>query len=58
MDIRKRRLSAEDCLAFALECETDAQQEQDAEHRERLLRMARVVRDLAADLTRAGPRRS
>ena len=52
MELKKARLSAEDCIAFALECEGDAQMEQDAEHRERLLRMAQVVRDLAADLAK------
>ena len=50
MKNEKSRLTPEDCIAFALECESDAQTEQDAEHRDRLLRMARVVRDLAADL--------
>ena len=43
-------LTPESCIAFALQCEGDAQSERDPEHRERLLRMARVVRDLAAGL--------
>lgn len=50
MESNKPRLTPEECLAFALECEADAQIEQDAEHRDRLLRMAGVVRDLAAAL--------
>ena len=53
---KKTRLTPEDCMAFALECEADAQTEQDGEHRARLLRMARVVRDLAADLKLATSR--
>ena len=50
MEPKNSRLKPEDCIAFALECEGDAQMESDPEHRERLLRMARVVRELAADL--------
>jgi len=46
----KRRLTADECLAFALECEADAQTEQDADDRRRLLRIAAAVRALADDL--------
>jgi hypothetical protein len=58
MEPKNRRLNPEACIAFALECESDAQMEQDGAHRERLLRMARVVRDLAADLDRLPARRN
>jgi hypothetical protein len=58
MKPKTRSLNPEDCIAFALECESDAQREQDGAHRERLLRMARVVRDLAADLDRLPARRN
>lgn len=58
MEQEKIRLTPEDCLAFARECEGDALREQDRAHRERLRRMANVLRDLAADLGALADRRS
>jgi hypothetical protein len=55
MKTDKTRLSADECLAFALECEADAQTEQDPEHRLRLLRIAAVLRALADDLRKTRP---
>jgi hypothetical protein len=58
MEHQKRRLTPEDCIALALECEGDAQTEQDPQHRARLLRMASVLRDLAADFSQLPGRRN
>ena len=56
MNEEKPRLTADQCLAFAKECETDAETEQDAADKARLLKIASVVRDLAADLRKASLR--
>jgi hypothetical protein len=50
MEHQNKRLTPEDCIAFALECEGDSLREQDPAHRDRLRRMASVLRELAADL--------
>ena len=50
MESEKPSLSAEQCIAFALECEADAKTEQNPEDRTRLLRIAAVVRELADEL--------
>ena len=50
METQKTRLTPEDCMAFAQDCEADAQAEQDSDHRARLLRMAGAMRGLADDL--------
>jgi hypothetical protein len=50
MEKTKTPLTATECIAFALECQSSAEIEQDGEHRERLLRVASTMRDIAAAL--------
>ena len=50
MTEEKPRLTADQCLAFARECESDAEREQDPRDKARLLKIAAVVRDLADTL--------
>ena len=52
MDEEKPRLTADQCLAFAHECESDAERENNPEDKARLLNIAAVVRNLAAGLRR------
>jgi hypothetical protein len=47
---KKTCLTPDECMAFALECESMAQIEQEFDHRDRLLKMAAAMRDIAAAL--------
>ena len=50
MEQKKTLLTATECIAFALECQSSAEIEHELEHRERLLRIASTMREIAAAL--------